>query len=82
MEEKKQEKKDNEIYGWIGLLLCIGGAFLIAANISISSWGFILYLISNVIWIIHGLIRKDRPLILKEGIFVLINLFAITQRML
>ena len=35
---------------WIGTGTGIAAAFLIALNLSISGWGFVLFLISSVSW--------------------------------
>lgn len=39
---------------WVGCAAGIAGAGLLAANQPFSGWGFVLFLISNACWYVHG----------------------------
>ena len=80
---KEEEIRETDHWtGWIGLALAIAGASLVALNLSISGWGFILYLGSNVLWVSYGIKNKARPVIVREGIFAVINIVAVYRWLL
>ena len=62
---------------WIGTVAGIAGAVLIAARVSISGWGFVLFLVSSLAWLAAGVAHDNAALILLQGAFTAINLLGI-----
>lgn len=62
---------------WTGTLFGVTGATLIALNLPISGWGFILFLVSSVSWTVAGVTMRDNSLILLNGGFTAINLLGV-----
>jgi uncharacterized protein with PQ loop repeat len=46
-----------------------------AQNVSIYTWSF--FLIDNVAWIIYGLRRKSKPLVITSVLYLLIELIIV-----
>lgn len=67
----------NTILEWGGSILAVSGALLLAMNISISPWAFVLYLISSVILFAWGLRRKAYGIAMQNMVFTGINLLGI-----
>jgi len=64
---------------WLGTVAGILGALLIAANILISGWGFVLFLVSSLSWTAAGLVMRDRPLVALNATFTAINVLGIVR---
>ena len=62
---------------WTGTLAGIGGAILIALNMDVSGYGFLLFLASSLLWCAAGVVQRDDSLILLQGTFVIINIIGI-----
>ncbi|HIO92502.1 MAG TPA: hypothetical protein EYG68_06615 [Leucothrix mucor] len=65
------------IMEWGGAMIAVGAAIMLALNISISPWAFVLYLISSVILAIWGWYSGARGIALQNMVFIVINLLAI-----
>ena len=62
---------------WTGTLFGVAGAGLIALNLPISGWGFILFLVSSVSWTAAGIMMREHSLILLNAAFTVINLIGV-----
>jgi len=62
---------------WLGTAAGIAGATVIALNVSISGWGFVLFLVSSVSWTVAGLRMRENSLALLHAAFTAINLLGI-----
>ncbi len=62
---------------WTGTATGIAGATLVALNVSISGWGFVLFLASSVSWTVAALRMRENSLALLQGAFTVINVLGI-----
>ncbi len=62
---------------WVGCVFGLLGAFLLATNSKLSSWGFIAFLISNVAWIIFASAKNSDGLLLQQAGFTLTSLLGV-----
>lgn len=62
---------------WIGTIAGICGGVLIALNIAISKYAFLIFLVSSISWLIQGYKNKDNALVLLNIVFIVIDLIGI-----
>ena len=62
---------------WIGTATGVAGAVLIALNIGAVTAGFVLFLVSSVLWSTVGWVHREPSLVVLQGAFTLINLLGI-----
>jgi drug/metabolite transporter (DMT)-like permease len=62
---------------WAGTAFGVAGATLIALNLPISGWGFILFLVSSASWTVAGVMMREHSLILLNAAFTVINVIGI-----
>lgn len=62
---------------WLGTLSGIAGAILVALNMEVSGYGFLLFLASSLLWCAAGVVQRDDSLILLQATFVVINIIGI-----
>ena len=62
---------------WSGAMIAVVAAIMLALNITISPWAFVLYLISSVILAVWGWYSGARGIALQNMIFIVINTLAI-----
>ena len=62
---------------WLGTATGIAGAIIIALNLPISGWGFVLFLVSSVSWTIVGLRMHENSLAILHVAFTAINMLGI-----
>ena len=62
---------------WLGAAAGIAGATIIALNLPISGWGFVLFLVSSISWTVAGLRMREHSLALLHAAFTAINLLGI-----
>ena len=65
----------TKIISWLGTITSIIGAFLVASQIVL--FGYCAFIIGSVSWLIVGIVKKDRPLIVLNGTFFLANLLGL-----
>lgn len=66
-----------DLLQWSGCIVGCGGAFLIALNIRISGWGFVLFLLANMIWIVYGIKTGAMGLVMNQIFFTATSLIGI-----
>jgi hypothetical protein len=62
---------------WFGTVTGIVGAAILALNIPISGWGWVLFALSSVCWTAAGLIMREWSLALLQGGFLAVDLVGI-----
>ena len=70
---------------WLGAIGAIVAAALIAGDFGrrMSGWGFVLFSVVSVVWIVSGLTAKDGlPIAVQNGILLLINLYGVWKLLL
>ena len=64
---------------WVGTIAGIAGAVLIALNIGIVGYGFVLFLISSVLWSAVAMVQRDASLFVLQGAFVLVDVIGVAR---
>ena len=75
----------NGTLEWIGAIGAIVAAALIAGDFGrrVTGWGFVLFCAVSVVWIVAGVSAKDgMPIVVQNGILLLINLYGVWQFLL
>jgi uncharacterized membrane protein len=62
---------------WVGTATGVLGALILALNIPLSGWGWILFLVSSVSWTFAGLVMKDMSLAVLQFAFVVVDLIGV-----
>lgn len=62
---------------WIGTATGVTGAIIIAANIGLVVPGFVLFLISSVLWSAVSWAQREASLFVLQATFMVINLLGI-----
>lgn len=62
---------------WVGAMIAVVAAIMLALNVSISPWAFVLYLISSVLLTIWGWHREAYGIAMQNMIFIIINSLGI-----
>ncbi|MCK5896455.1 MAG: hypothetical protein KAG20_06595, partial [Cocleimonas sp.] len=66
-----------KIMEWSGAMIAVIAAIMLALNIPISPWAFVLYFISSVILALWGWYRGAYAIALQNVIFIGINTLGI-----
>lgn len=64
---------------WAGAITGTLGAALLAAKVSYSRYGFVLYLASNVCWIIYATATRSYALLFMQCVFTVISTIGIVR---
>ena len=64
---------------WMGCFTGLIGAFMLALHTSYSGWGWVFFLVSNLLWIIYGLLARARALVLMQLGFGCTSLLGVSQ---
>lgn len=62
---------------WIGTVAGVSGALLIALNLGVVGYGFVLFLISSLLWTTVGVVQRELSLVVLQGAFTAINLLGL-----
>jgi hypothetical protein len=62
---------------WIGAGAGISGAVLIALNLGVVGYGFVLFLASSLLWSVVGLVQREPSLVVLQGAFTAINVMGV-----
>ncbi len=62
---------------WSGTITGLAGAALLALNIPISGWGWVLFAVSALAWTIAGLVMREYSLVMLQGGFLAVDLIGI-----
>jgi hypothetical protein len=64
-------------WGWLGTATGISGGILVALNFEFSKFGYILFMVSAISWVIQGLKNQDNSLVLLNTVFVCVNMLGL-----
>ena len=67
---------------WFGTLAGMAGAIVVAAHVSWSGYGYLLFLASGGAWVVAGLMMREPAIWTLNGVFTAINLFGIWRWLL
>lgn len=62
---------------WMGCIMGLVGAALLAINARYSGYGFVCYLISNVLWISFGILTDEWAIVTMQMGFMLTSFVGI-----
>lgn len=62
---------------WIGSIVGIVGAILLALNFKYSGHGFIFFLVSSILFIWFGLVKEAYGLVFMQSSYFIINVIGI-----
>ena len=62
---------------WIGTAAGVAGATLIALNLGAEGYGFVLFLVSSLIWSTVGWVQREPSLLVLQIAFTAINVVGI-----
>jgi nicotinamide riboside transporter PnuC len=66
-----------ETIEWIGCITGLCGASLLSLNNRYSGWGFVLFLLSNVAWIVFGLMSHATGMVVMQIGFTATSLMGV-----
>jgi len=64
---------------WVGAITGLAGALLLSLNINASGYGFILFLLSNIAWIIFSLRRRTYGLLVQQLGFTATSIIGVLR---
>jgi len=59
---------------WLGTIASIIGAFIVASKLFFI--GYCFFMVGSVSWLIVGIVRKDKSLIVLNGTFFIANILG------
>lgn len=62
---------------WFGTLTGVAGALILALNIPISGWGWVLFAVSAAAWTAAGMAMREYSLAVLQGTFLIVDLIGI-----
>lgn len=66
---------------WLASLIGLLGALLLALHNEISGWGFVAFLLSNILWIVWGVRKRAHGLLTMQIGFTVTSLMGIINWM-
>jgi len=67
---------------WVGCITGLSGSILLATNSRYSQWGWIILIVSNIIWIIYGVLTHANGLIIQQIGFIITSMIGIWRWMI
>jgi hypothetical protein len=64
-------------FKWIGTGTGVAGALILALNIPISGWGWVLFGVSSGIWSAVALKTHDHSLAVLQGVFFVVDIIGV-----
>lgn len=62
---------------WFGTATGVVGAVLVAANVDMVGWGFVVWAVSSAAWVYAGYVMREPSLMLLQGVFLVVDLVGI-----
>lgn len=62
---------------WSGALLGLIGSAMLALNVSVSGFGFLAFLLSNLFWLVFGVKKKAWGLVTMQAGFTVTSLMGL-----
>ncbi len=74
----------NGPLAWFGAIGAIIASGLIAADLGrrATGWGFVLFVVVSVAWVVSGLLDHTAPLVIQNAILLLIDAWGVWQFLL
>jgi hypothetical protein len=69
--------KMQDVAKWIGTGAGVSGAVLIALNVGLVGYGFVLFLLSSVLWLAAAVAQREPSLAVLQGTFTVINVIGL-----
>ncbi|MHA1107978.1 MAG: hypothetical protein ACTSQV_02550, partial [Alphaproteobacteria bacterium] len=60
-------------FKWAGTFTGLVGAFILAVNLPLSGWGWVLFAVSALAWTIAGIVMREWSLVLLQGGFLIVD---------
>lgn len=71
--------KSRKFCEWVGSLVGMFGAFVLAANEPWSGYGWLAFFVSNIAWIRFAVLTKTRSLLLMQMGFLITTIIGICR---
>ena len=62
---------------WVGTATGVIGAFILALNLPLSGWGWVLFAPSSLCWTIAGMVMRDYSLVVLQSAFFVVDIVGI-----
>lgn len=62
---------------WIGTGAGVSGAILVALNIGLVRYGFVLFLLSSLLWLAAAVAQRESSLAVLQGTFTVVNVIGL-----
>ncbi len=62
---------------WTGTVTGVAGALILALNLPLSGWGWVLFATSALTWTIAGIVMRELSLVLLQGGFLAVDFLGI-----
>ena len=62
---------------WVGTATGVIGAFILAVNLPLSGWGWVLFATSSLCWTIAGMVMHDYSLVVLQSAFFVVDIVGI-----
>lgn len=77
MRRRRSNTTVIRIAKWLGTATGVAGAVIIAANLGIVAYGFVLFLVSSVLWSAVSWVQREASLLVLQATFTVINVIGI-----
>jgi hypothetical protein len=67
------------LFEWLGCITGVIGSALLAANTTVSRWGFVWYLASNACWIAFALMTAAWGLLTMQIVFTVVSFIGVLR---
>jgi hypothetical protein len=64
---------------WFGSMTGLAGAAMLASNTIVSPYGWVMFFLSNIAWITHGVKTKTWALVLMQSGFIITSTVGIVR---
>lgn len=62
---------------WLGSAAGVAGALIIAMNLGLVVHGFVLFLVSSILWSAAAWVQREASLLVLQATFTVINLLGV-----
>lgn len=75
--DKPRTIRGMNLIGWLGSALGCCGALLLALNIPLSMWGWVIFTASSILLLLWSLLGRHYHQLAMQGVFLLTNLLGV-----
>ena len=69
--------KPFSVLKWVGTATGVIGALILALNLPLSGWGWVLFAVSSLCWTIAGVAMRDYSLVVLQSAFFIVDILGI-----